>query len=76
MYIIIKNERYSRVLGAKGYDVVDSSTNKRVNKTGLSKSQADAMLTAINNGETDLTQYEANVKRKFKHSWKKTLLRD
>tara|TARA_R110000744_G_scaffold245699_1_gene362330 strand:- start:40 stop:1923 length:1884 start_codon:yes stop_codon:yes gene_type:complete len=75
-FSIIKSERYSRALGDKGYDVIDSSTGKRVNKTGLSKSRADAMLEAIKRGETDLTQYETKVKRKAKHAnWKNILLK-
>jgi len=73
---VVKSERYSRALGEKGYDVIDSRTGKRVNKTGLSKSKADAMLEAIKRGETDLTQYETKVKRKAKHSnWKNILQR-
>ena len=74
---VVKSERYSRALGNKGYDIIDSRTGKKVNKTALSKSRADAMLEAIERGETDLTQYEAKVKRKAKHSnWKNILQRD
>lgn len=73
---VVKNERYSRILGHKGYDIIDSRTGKKVNKTALSKSRADAMLEAIERGETDLTQYEAKVKRKAKHSNWKNILRD
>ena len=73
---VVKSERYSRALGEKGYDVIDSRTGKRVNKTALSKSRADVMLEAIKRGETDLTQYETKVKRKAKHSnWKNILQR-
>lgn len=59
-----KNERYTISIGKKGYDVVDNKTNQPVNRTGLSRSRAKAMLAAIENGETDLTQYETEVKRK------------
>tara|TARA_R110001606_G_scaffold3634_8_gene16207 strand:- start:960 stop:3041 length:2082 start_codon:yes stop_codon:yes gene_type:complete len=59
-----KNERYTISIGKKGYDVVDNKTSQPVNRTGLSRSRAKAMLVAIENGETDLTQYETKVKRK------------
>jgi len=59
-----KNERYTINIGKKGYDVVDNKTSQPVNRTGLSRSRAKAMLAAIENGETDLTQYETKVKRK------------
>ena len=73
---ISKNERWVRVLTKNGYDIMDTKHNQRVNKTGLSKSSANAMLEAIKRGETDLTEYESKVKRrgKSRNNWK-TILR-
>lgn len=74
MDTITKSERYVIRLGQKGYEVIDTTTDKLVNKTGLSKTRANAMLEAIKQGETDLTSYETPVKRKAKHSnWKNIL---
>lgn len=69
-----KNERWVRVMGKNGFNIMDTKYNKPVNRTGLSKSRAKAMLEAIKRGETDLTQYEGEVKRKSRRQWK-TILR-
>lgn len=69
-----KNERWIRVMGKNGFNIMDTKYNKPVNRTGLSKSRAKAMLEAIKRGETDLTQYEGEVKRKSRRQWK-TILR-
>ena len=72
---VTKNERYVRVMGKNGFNIMDTKYNKPVNRTGLSRSRAKAMLEAIKRGETDLTQYEGEVKRKARHSKWKTVLR-
>ena len=72
---VTKNERYVRVMGSSGYNIMDTKYNKPVNKTGLSKSRAKAMLEAIERGETDLTQYEGETRRKPRNSRWKTILR-
>ena len=70
-----KNNRYIINLNRRGYDIIDTDSNTIINKTGLSKSQSKNMLAAINRGETDLTQYEANVKQRGSRSKWKTILR-
>ena len=72
---LFKSERYVISLGKKGYEVIDTDSNKAVNRTGLSKTKANNMLAAINRGETNLTQYEADVKQRASRSRWKTILR-
>tara|TARA_R110002051_G_scaffold85924_1_gene151315 strand:+ start:4506 stop:6593 length:2088 start_codon:yes stop_codon:yes gene_type:complete len=74
LYVMAKSERYVIRLGSKGYDVIDTTSNTAVNRTGLSKSKANAMLEAIERGETDLTQYETKGKRKASLSRWQTIL--
>ena len=51
-FMIAKNERYIRELGESGYNIIDTTNNKRLNTIGLSKSQAKHMLQLLKEGKS------------------------
>jgi|13_taG_2_1085334.scaffolds.fasta_scaffold04436_3 hypothetical protein len=51
-FMMAKNERYIRELGESGYNIIDTTNNKRLNTIGLSKSQAKNMLQLLKEGKS------------------------
>ena len=51
-YVMSKNERYIRELGKSGYNIIDTTTNKKINTIGLSKSQAKHMIQLLKEGKS------------------------
>lgn len=51
-FMIAKNERYIRELGESGYNIIDTTNNKRLNTIGLSKSQAKNMIKLLKEGKS------------------------
>ena len=51
-FMIAKTERYIQKLGEWGYEVIDTTENRRLNTIGLSKSQAKHMIQLLKEGKS------------------------